>query len=504
MTIAKNVLAYAHAILAARVNSAITHSIRCRLLSKLIGISQNTMDATGSGRLINMLATGTWHASDAIALLIGMAINLSAVLVFSTLLVALSWKLTVLVVLGVIAVSMFLQTITRRARGLGQQGVEANTELSEHMLDTLEGLREIQMFGLKAHRSSMFEAVSARVRSIYFKLDLLHRAVSPMSETLYVTLLLGLLVVGVAGRNSVPAVVVFLLVLYRLQPQVRQLDSARLSLVALTGSVEEVVGLLNAPEPIAQKGRSIRLENAPDIEFSHVSFGYGTGSEPAVADASFYVPSGSITAIVGPSGSGKTTLVSLLCRFYEPSRGSIRINGESLSLTDVDAWRSRIAWVSQDAYIFSATVWDNIRYGNLDASPEEILEAARLADADSFLSQLPEGYNTKIGNGGRRLSSGQMQRVALARAFLRKPAILILDEATNALDSISEDLIRGRLHAAAGACTLIVISHRLSTVRNADHAVVISEGRITDQGAPSELLSRRGFFSQLRDLQHVD
>jgi subfamily B ATP-binding cassette protein MsbA len=507
MTVAKNILTYSHSVLSARVNSGITHWLRCRIFSKMIGISQETLDASGSGRLINILATGTWHASDAMSLLIGMAINLSAVLVFSVLLLALSWKLTTLVVVGVIAVSMLLQVVAHRARGLGQQGVEANAVMSGHMLDALDGNREIQMFGLQNHCRMLCDAVSEKVRSIYFRLDLLHRAVSPLSETLYVSLLLGLFLIGVTGRDSVPAVVVFLLVLYRLQPQIRQIDSARLSLLALTGPVEEVVGLLHTPEPIRPAHRATSIGDAPDIEFSHVTFAYpahAADREFAVKDASFRIPFGSVTAIIGPSGSGKTTLVSLLCRFYGPASGLIRVGGQDLSAIHPDEWRSRIAWVSQDAYIFSASVAENIRYGRLDASRDEILEAARRADVDSFVGQLTEGYETRIGNGGCQLSSGQIQRIALARAFVRKPSILILDEATNALDSISESLIRSRYPSPEAQSTVIIISHRLSTVRHADQVIVVSNGRISEQGLPSELASQRGFFSQFRELQHVD
>ena len=355
MTVAKNVLTYSHSVLSARLNSTITHRIRCRVFAKLVGMNQQAMDAAGTGRLINILATGTWHTSDAISLLIGMVISVCAVAVFAGLLLLLSWKLTVLVVLGVIVISTLLHIVSTRARRLGQQAVESNASLSEHMLDALDGSREIQMYGLQAHRSALFDVVSAKVKSIYLKLDLLHRAVSPMSETLYVSLLLGLLLLGITGRNSVPAVVVFLLVLYRLQPQIRQLDSARLSLGALTGSVEEVVGIITAPDSVLPSNCGHAMEDSPDIAFSHVSFGYDSDRDFAVNDISFEMPPGRVTAIVGPSGSGKTTLVSLLCRFYEPVDGCIHVNGQDLSLIDPDVWRSRISWVSQDAYIFSAT-----------------------------------------------------------------------------------------------------------------------------------------------------
>lgn len=503
MTVCKGVLTYGDSLLAASINSRITHGLRSHIFSRLLKIRQSALEESGTGRLVNLLATDTWHTSDAISLFIGMVINLCSIVVFAALLVALSWQLTVLFAVGVVVVSLLLRIVTFRARQWGQQSVDANTVMSEHMLDALDGVREVQMYSLTEHRQSLFDAISSRVRSIYFKLDVLHRMVSPMSEILYVGLLLGLLLVGVAGIRSVPTVIVFLLVLYRLQPQIRQLDSARLSLVALASSVEAVTGFLRtppAPEP--------RLLPAPvcrrAIEFSHVSFSYGADREFVLQDVSFRIPMGKITAIVGPSGSGKSTVINLLCRFYEPSHGHISADDTASSAISAEAWRERISWVAQDAHLFSASVLENIRYGRIDATNAEVVQAAMQADADSFIRMLPDGYETKIGNGGTPLSSGQAQRIALARAFVRKASLVILDEATNALDSLSEDWIHGYLRDWAGRQTVILVSHRLSTVSHADQVIVLSNGRVVEQGSPRELVARRGLFSKLHDLQHVE
>ena len=508
LTFAKAALTFSHSVLASHISSRATHSVRTRIFSKLMDVSQQTLDRTSSGRLVNLLATDTWHTSDAISLFIGLVVNLCSIAVFSLLLLAISWKLTILVAAGVAAVSAAVQIVTAGARRLGQEGVKANAVLSEHMLDALEGLREIQMFGLRSYRQKLFDAVSQTVRSIYFRLDLLHRAAAPLSEILYVALLLGLLLIGVASHGSIAGMIVFLLVLYRLQPQIRQLDSARLSLVALTTPVEEVMRFLAAePKGMASRAPVRALRNA--IEFDDVSFSYGDEFEFRLDNLSFTVPAGSTTAIVGRSGSGKSTLIRLLCRFYDPASGTIYVDGQPLSEFDTGRWREQIAWVSQDAHLFRASVYENIRYGRIEATPGEVIAAAVLAGVDTFVAQLPEGYDTKIGNGGigsggADLSNGQVQRIALARAFVRKASILILDEATNALDSLSEESIQERLRQVAGQHTVIVISHRLSTVKNADHVVVLEEGRISEQGTPAQLSSRRGFFAQMRELQHVD
>jgi ABC-type multidrug transport system fused ATPase/permease subunit len=504
LTLCKSLLAYADSALAARINSRITHDLRRRTFSKMLGLSQRALDRSEPGRLINLLATDTWSTSDALSLLLGLVVNLCSIAVFSILLVALSWRLSVLVVAGVALISLLLHAFSGSARGLGRQAVEANTALSTQMLDGLDGVQVIQMFRLQDHRRGLFEAVSERARSIHLRLDLLHRALPPLSELLYVGLLLGILLAGVALENSLPTLVVFLLLLYRLQPQIRQLDSSRLSLVSLSSPVGDLLRFLDAaPEPRPARAGAAPVRLDAEIRFDEVTFSYEDGDGFRLDRVSFRIPQGKTTAIVGPSGSGKSTIVSLLCRFREPVSGEILVDGRPLADLDVEAWRRQIAWAGQEAYLFSASARENIRDGGREASDERVVEAAILADADSFLRKLPEGYDTNLGNGGMPLSGGQTQRLSLARAFLRQPAILILDEATSALDSISEEGIQRYLRQRPGEQTVIVISHRLSTVRHADQVVVLNNGRVSEQGSPAELLERRGFLARVRELQNV-
>jgi subfamily B ATP-binding cassette protein MsbA len=504
MTICKALLGYADSVLAASIGSRITHSIRSRIFSKVMNMPQEELDRAEPGRLINLLGMDTWRAGDAIGLLVTLMVSLCSILVFSALLVLISWKLTILALIGILSISVLLQMVSLGARTLGRQGVETNAALSEQMLDGLNGIQVIQMFALRGLRERMFNTVSEKVRSIYFRLDLLHRAGSPLSEVMYVCLLLGILLVGIESRASLPAVMVFLLLLYRLQPQIRQFDSARLSLVALTSSVEDTTRFLeSAGESSGPVLPAPPQSRAPELRFERVRFFYDSEAAFSLDGVSFRAPAGKTTAIVGPSGSGKTTLVSLLCHFREPFSGEILADGQPLASMNLDEWRTRISWAGQDSYLFAATVRENIRYGNLAASDDQVIDAAIQADADDFIRQLPDGYDTRIGSSGVALSGGQTQRLALARAFLRKPPILILDEATSALDSISEDSIQRYLRQTRREQTVIVISHRLSTVKYADHIVVLNQGRVTEQGSPQEMFARRGFFSKLRELQNV-
>ena len=331
MTICKAVLTYSDSVLAAFINSRITHSIRSRIFSKVMALSQAELEQMASGRLINLLGIDTWRTSDALGLLVSLSVNLCSIAVFSMLLLAISWPLTLVVVVGVALISMLLQIISLGARTLGRDGVETNAVLSEQMLDGLHGIEVVQMFGLRDLRQRLFDAVSDRVRSIYFRLDLLHGAGPPLSEILYVGLLLAILLTGMALRNSLPAVMIFLLLLYRLQPQIRQFDSARLTLNVLTSSVEDTMRFLQAP---AQPPRRLVITHlggpAPELRFVGVRFFYDSESGFALDGASFRIPGGKTAANAGPSGSGKTTIISLLCGFREPFDGEILVNSRPL------------------------------------------------------------------------------------------------------------------------------------------------------------------------------
>ncbi len=517
LTVFKSVMRYLFSLVSGRLNADITHELRARVFRGLLATSQETRDRVGTGRLINLLANDTWHTSDAIALLSSLMINSCFILVYSILLVTLSWKLSAIVLAGVIVISLLLRVVSMRAKHWGREGVVANALLSEKMLDAMEGIREIQTFRLQHHLRTKFEPVSRRVRSIFFRLGLLHAASGPISEILYVSLILGILFMEAQTGGSISTVLVFLLVLYRMQPQIREIDTSRLGLASLASSVEAVTEFLSEQPGEQVLDRSAhhsshrffspapsKLDRATEIEFDRISFTYPGASEPALSDVSFRIPACQITGIVGHSGSGKSTLAGLLCRLWEPASGTLRWNGHDAAQLDPDTWRDQIAWVDQGAHLFNATVAENIRYGRLDATDEEVVAAARDADADSFIAELPLGYETRIGTGGVQLSSGQAQRIALARVFLRKPSLVILDEATNGLDSLSEDWIQTGLRRMAETAAVVVISHRIPSVQFANQVIVFEHGRVVEQGSPQQLRRRAGFFSKVYELQHAD
>ena len=500
----KNCLSYTNAILFAWLNSRISHRLRSGIFKQLLSVSYSFLESNESGKLMNTLATETWQTSKALSVLVNLIITICTISVFVILLLLISWRLTLLVAVALVMISLIIQFVTREVRSLGQQAVQANKILANRMWEGFGGMKVIRAFGRESYEQKRFDAASKHVRNTFLKLDLLSGVVNPLSEVLSAAVLLCILVTALLQDcAAIPTLLTFIFILYRLQPQVKQLDSARVGLVALMSSVEDVMYLLDCSDkPYIRSGKIPLLGLSQGISLESVTFGYNAGEKPALQDISIYIPHGKTTALVGPSGAGKSTLIGLICRFYDVTEGEIYVDGCPLRQLNLDSVRGRIAIVSQDIYMFSATIRENIAYGRLEATEEEIVAAAKLANADEFISQLPYGYDTKVGDRGIRLSGGQRQRIALARAIVRNPEILILDEATNALDSISENLIQEALNTLSQNRTVIVIAHRLSTIEQADQIIVLEEGRVIEQGNLQHLLKLNGLFAKLYHLQY--
>ena len=500
----KACLSYSNALLFAWFNSRVSHRLRSGIFRQFLTVSYSFLEQNESGKLMNTLATETWQTSRALSVFVNLIIDTCTVLVFTALLMLLSWRLTIVVTAVMLLISLVIKLITRQTKSFGFDAVQANKAFATQMWDAFSGMKVVRAFGREVYEQEQFDRASMRVRNSFLKLDMLSGIVSPVSEVLSAALLLGILIIALQhNQAALPTLLTFLFILLRLQPKVKQIDGAQVGLVSLASSVEDVMALLNTSDkPYIRSGTVPFRGLQSTITFNAVTFQYNPQAQPALQAITLTIPWGKTTALVGPSGAGKSTLIGLLCRFQEPTAGAITVDGCPLPDLDLADWRSRIAIVSQDIYMFTTTIRDNIAYGRLDATDAEIVAAAKLANAHEFIRQLPYGYDTKVGDRGVLLSGGQRQRIALARAIVRDPEILILDEATNALDSIAENLIQEALDTLSQDRTVIVIAHRLSTIATADQILVLDAGRIVERGNQPQLLALNGLYARLYHLQN--
>jgi subfamily B ATP-binding cassette protein MsbA len=499
----KNVLSYSYSLVFQSVNASIGHRLRCGILHQLLSVGQSYMDSHDSGKMLNTLATETWRVSSACAVLASVIINTCMTLIFSILLLLISWKLTLITACLLLFISQIIRHFTQQGKRLGAEATAANEELTQRMLETLEGLQLIRAFGRESHEQHRFELASRQVRKAFFKVERVSALVHPLSEVLTVSLLLAiLLVVAIRTPGQMAVSLTFLVLLYRLQPRVKQLDFDRVALDALSASIEEVRRLLDeSDKPYLRSGTRVPASIEKGITFENVSFHYDAGKGAALQQVTCSIKVGETTAFVGPSGAGKSSLISLICRFYDPSSGRLLIDGIALPEFNLAWWRNQIAVVSQEVYLFNATVAENIAYGKLGATHQELVEAARKAHALEFIEALPEGFETIVGDHGLRFSGGQRQRLALARAFIRDPQILILDEATNSLDLISEGVVQDALEEFGRNRTVLIVAHRISTIMHADKVIVLDLGKVVESGTVTQLLAAEGLFSRFYALQ---
>jgi subfamily B ATP-binding cassette protein MsbA len=498
MIVLKNLLLYVNQSLLAWLNGLTGHKLRGRIFDSLMRAPISFWDHRDPGKIMETLSVESWKVADAFELLSMSTAHACTVVVFTGLLFAISWKLSLIVFCGLGSITAAIHFGMRRVQAIGEDSMQANAELGAHMWDGIAGIRSIHVFSLQSLKQQRFREISTQVHKRKFRLQLLYGLAYPVAEVLHASLLLGVLLWVLPTGVSGPMTLVFLLLLFRLQPSVARLQSWWVALVGMAGSFQNVAALLDATSQ-----RTIRPGEFPSqaleqsLAFEGVTFKYDAESAPALKDIAVRIPAGKVTAIVGPSGAGKTTLIHLICRFYEASAGEILVDGRPLPSLEVESWRRRIGLASQDTHLFSATVRENIAFGACDASDDQIIQAAILAGAHDFIVQLPQGYDTRLGERGLRLSGGQRQRIALARAFVRNPEILILDEATNALDGVTEEAVSRSLREMERKRTIIIVAHRLATISMADHVIVIDQGRVVQQGHPSELMRTSGVFSKL-------
>ena len=487
---------YLNIVVSTIVTMKVAHRLRMRVFETTLTRPIALIESAPSGKFFNDLATETWQVCDAFFVLIRFVIQAITFLVLLAFLVTISpfYTLILLCVTGAMAIVVHLAT--RRVRGLGDAAVAANEAFMAYLWDTLAGLRVIRGFGREPHERARFDERSSQISHVFTRLEILNGVVGPITQIMTVGMVALILSVAVFRGDSLSLLVGFLAIAYRMQPRVTALLGARTQLRSLEASVRSIEEALALRKPVIAARREFSgLRDG--IVFDHVSARYPKADRPSLHDVSCSFPYGEVTAVAGYSGAGKSTLAALLLRFLEPESGRILVDGAPLSEIRPQDWHRRIAFVEQNAFLFNASVRDNIGYSDPDADFDAVREAARLAQAGDFIEELPQGYDTPIGEDGIRLSQGQQQRIALARALLRKPDVLILDEATNALDRPTEEALRTAIENARQGRVVIVIAHRRETIENADQVIVIDRGRVIEAGTPDELAGAGGVYSRL-------
>jgi subfamily B ATP-binding cassette protein MsbA len=485
LVVLKGVVQSLNGTFIAWVDGRAGHDIRRALARRLLELGYPFYLDQDPARLVTIVSIEAWKASDAIRLMFSIATASAAIAVFALLLAFVSWKLFLLVAAGVVLIRVLQAIYAQHLKSLSDRVTRANRGLAERMLQIIDAMRLIRIFGQEAREESYFGRASDDVRRALYDVERASSRMQPMLEVLHSALFIAVLLVASASGMGVAAIIGFLVLLYRMQPYLLTLNQARLTLAALRGSVREVEWLLDpAGKPLPPAGTVKLGPLTGPIRFERVSFTYPNRPEgaPALSDVSFELHPNRSIALIGRSGAGKSTIVSMLCQLLQPASGRISAAGIDLAKIDPVSWRRRIGMAGQDIDLVEGTVAENIAYGVPDAGEAEIVEAARLADADSFIRTLPDGYDTRVGNRGMSLSGGQRQRIGLARALVRKPEILILDEATNAVDGISERAIMSLLRDRSRGIMTIVISHRQSTLACCEDGIVLEDGRVSESG----------------------
>lgn len=419
-----------------------------------------------------------------------------------------SWELSVFAVLFLPIVALIVGSIVKRLRHPALKGQERLGEMAATLDESLSGVKLIKSYNATDYIRNKYYAINADFSRIVLSMARRQQLASPVSEFLGISAVGVVLVFGgmlvLKGSLNAASFIIFIGMFSQITRPVRAIIDQFATINQGLAAGERVFAMLDAHSEVTDKADAKEMKSFNEkIELEHVRFSYD-GDRIVIDDVSLEIPKGKTVALVGPSGGGKSTLCELLPRFYDPMSGSIKIDGTDLRDYTQESIRDHMSIVAQDTILFNDSIAANIGMGRRDATREEIIAAAKVANAHDFIMQTPEGYDTNIGDRGMKLSGGQRQRLSIARAVLKNPSILILDEATSALDTESEKLVQEALNKLLEGRTSVIIAHRLSTIHNADQIVVIERGRIAEQGTHTELLQKGGIYAHLIEMQSFE
>ena len=510
MTLLKTSCYFASSAVMIPLRTGVVRDIRIMVYSKVMSLPLGFFSEERKGDIIARMSGDVGEVENSITSSLDMLIKnpILIVMYFGTLIIT-SWQLTLFTLLVVPGMGWIMGKVGKK---LKRQSLEAQAKWSDTMSqleETLGGLRIIKAFIAEQKMINRFTECSNEFRDATNRVAMRQALAHPMSEflgTLLIVVVLwfgGSLILGNHSSIDAPTFIFYMVILYSVINPLKEFSKAGYNIPKGLASMERVDKILKAENKIVEIPNPKPLNGLEEqVEFKDISFSYD-GKKEVLQHINLTVPKGKTVALVGQSGSGKSTLVDLLPRYHDVQEGTITIDGVNIKDVRISDLRSLIGNVNQEAILFNDTFFNNIAFGVENATMEQVVEAAKIANAHDFIMETEHGYDTSIGDRGGKLSGGQRQRVSIARAILKNPPILILDEATSALDTESERLVQEALERLMKTRTTIAIAHRLSTIKNADEICVLYEGEIVERGKHEELLEKDGYYKRLNDMQSL-
>lgn len=504
----KNIFLYIKNILLRIVELKLVKEIRDRLYKHIQTLSLGYFNRQHTGSITSIVMNDVEQLQIALAVVFQrLFVEPINILTFVALLFIISWKLALIAIIIIPLAGIAILSIGRSIRRKSRRTQAKIAEIMQILTETLTSIRIVKAFVNEKEEIKNFTRESKHYFKLLLKRARLDLIAGPTTETFGVIIGVVLLWYGgmeVLAQKGVSAedFIRFILILFSILGPIKQLSNVNLKIQIGAASAERIFGLLDTPPEIVEDPDPVELDvfnNA--IEFDQIHFEYSDADERVLDGVTFTIKQGEVVALVGPSGSGKSTIADLIPRFFDVSKGALRIDGNNVRKISFSSLRGSMGIVTQEVILFNDTIRKNIAYGQSDVTEEAIQKAAKAANALEFIEQTPDGFDTLIGERGVNLSGGQKQRLAIARALLKNPPILILDEATSALDTESEKMVQKAIEVLMKDRTVLVIAHRLSTVQNADKIVVLDKGKILEVGSHNELYEKGGLYRRLYDIQ---